>query len=123
MVLIFLALVTVSASFTAYALNNKRYSCKSGKCEQDSIGDFASKIACQNNCKTVNCKSNFDPNCQQSKDKDACENKTHFCQWNDPHYEDTKITEMLSNVSSMCPYISNKTNCQNTLNICTWETP
>ena len=50
-VLLLLALIGVSGGFAAYALNNTRYSCKSGTCNKDSEGDFASKSACQTYCK------------------------------------------------------------------------
>ena len=59
-VLLFVPLVVVSAGFTVYALNNKRYSCKSGTCTKDSGGDFASKSDCQTNC--------------QGKDENECKN-------------------------------------------------
>ena len=130
-VLLLLALIGVSGGFAAYALNNTRYSCKSGTCNKDSEGDFASKSACQTYCKwqppVSHCKPNFDPNCQ-GKDKNECKKLKNalFCKWDDLSHSDkcvdTPISQMLSDTSKLCPYIIDETDCNGTSKLCIWKT-
>lgn len=131
-VLLLLALIGISGGLTAYALNNKRYSCNSGNCKKDPLGDFASKSACQTYCKPAppvsHCKPNFDPNCQ-GKDENGCKKlkNTLFCKWDDLSQGDkcveTQMGKTMSDMSSTgCPYISDETDCNNTANMCVWKT-
>lgn len=133
-VLLLLALIGVSGGFAAYALNNKRYSCNSGNCKEDPLGDFASKSACQTYCKpppppppVSHCKPNFDPNCQ-GKDENDCKKLKNklFCKWDNLSHGDkcvdTQIGKMLSDTSAMCPYITDETDCNSTNKMCVWKT-
>ena len=136
-VLLLLALIGVSGGFAAYALNNKRYSCNSGNCKEDPLGDFASKSACQTYCKPVSsCKpGNFLPACTAT-DKQGCKSggpgghgNPLLCTWDDSTStcKQSKIANALSSISTnSCPHIADKATCnllqdQAHIPFCTWE--
>ena len=145
-VLLLLALIGVSGGFAAYALNNKRYSCNSGNCKEDPLGDFASKSACQTYCKppsppppppppVSSCKpGNFLPDCKATT-KGDCDSiiSTHghplLCTWDKSNNscKQSKIAKTLSYVSTnSCPHIADKATCnlikdQAQIPFCKWE--
>lgn len=127
-VLLLLALIGVTGGFTAYVLNNKRYSCNSGTCKQDPLGDFASKSACQTYCKpppVSHCKPNLDLNCQE-KDQNECTKLKNalFCKWDDlgDKCVDTPIGTMLYDTSALCPLITDEKDCNSPSKMCVWKT-